>query len=932
MSSSSFQFANISNVAFIDEQYEQFKSDPQSVDADWQRFFAGVEFASGAGSSASGSGSTDTQRDHAKVEAFVHVYRRLGHLSANLSPIDEKPALSKDLSVETHGLKDVADSRTFYTVNLPSQEAMSLSDIKKLLEETYCRSIGADFREINDIDQVIWLQGQMEGCRNRPKFSAEEKKKLHAQLVTAEGFERFLQDRYLGQKRFSLEGTDSLIPMMHTVIDETAKAGAAEINIGMAHRGRLNVLTNIMGKSLELIFKDFEGKDFTPFNIDGDVKYHKGFASEVTTSHGHNMHLYLLPNPSHLEVVNPVVEGFARARQDLTSDTARKSVVPLLIHGDAAFIAQGSVAETLNLALLDSYTTGGTIHIIINNQIGFTANPSEARSCRYASDIAKLIRAPVFHVNADDPEACVWVSMLASQYRQKYGRDVVIDLIGYRRHGHNETDEPNFTQPLMYKKIKAHSTVLSQYETTLANEQVLTKDDAAAAMKAFRDRAQRAMEFVKGGGEVANPVIPKAYADISRYEKVSGEAFQKAAKTVVTTAQLKDLAASFCKIPGDFQANPKIIKLMESRQAMMQGEGAVDWGLAELLCFSSLAAESHPVRLSGQDCRRGTFSHRHAVWFDFEKGQTYEPLNHLNGKQARVDVINSPLSELAVMGFDFGYSVADPNALVIWEAQFGDFVNGAQIIIDQFLAASEAKWKQCSGLTLLLPHGYEGQGPEHSSARPERFLQLCGNLNIQVAIPTTPAQLFHLLRRQLKRAFRKPLVIMSPKSLLRHPKVVSKLAEFSEGQFQELVLDQTISKVKSVDTVVLCTGKIYYELEETRDKNADIKDSLPIIRVEQLYPFPEAQLSAALGQFPNLKNLVWAQEEPENMGAWTFMRPRLEAIAPKGVAISYSGRPSSGSTAEGSLKSHIQEQERIVLHALGLGSKLSLVSTKVKKG
>ncbi len=922
-----FSFAQIGNIAFMEELFRKFRDNPDSVDADWRRFFEGVEFGTSGG--LGGAVEAEDARAEAKVEAFINLYRRLGHLSAYLSPIDPKPELANDLLPESHGLKDVDSNRKFHPSNLPSREPMTFGDIHRLLLDTYCGRIGADFREINDIEQVVWLQAQMEGCRNKPEFSAQQKRQIFDLLTMTEGFERFLQDRYLGQKRFSLEGNDALIPLLHFMADHGVSLGAEEFNIGMAHRGRLNVLANFMNKSPEMLLKDFEGAEFNPFDIDGDVKYHKGFASEVKTLAERKLRLLLLPNPSHLEIVNPVVEGFARARQYQVNDKQRQKIVPLLIHGDAAFIAQGSVAETLNLAQLDAYTTGGTVHVIINNQIGFTADPSEGRSCPYASEIAKVIRAPVLHVNADDVEACVWTAQLAMAYRQKFGRDVVIDLIGYRRHGHNETDEPGFTQPLMYKVIKQHPTVLAQYTEQLTQDGVLTKDDAESAMKNWRARLQKAMETVRSGVAVADFVTPKAFEAIFKHDKVTQEIFDKPADTGVSAAKLRALGNKACTLPSSVHPHPKIAKLLDSRLAMLEGDGAVDWGMAEILCYASLATEGHHIRLSGQDCRRGTFSHRHAVLVDYETGKPYQPLNNLDKKQAYVDVINSPLSELAVMGFDFGYSVAEPNALVMWEAQFGDFVNGAQIVVDQFLVASEAKWKQVSGLTLLLPHGYEGQGPEHSSARPERFLQLCGNLNIQVAIPTTPAQMFHLLRRQLKRSFRKPLIIMTPKSLLRHPKVISTLKDFGDVGFQEVIDDATIAKPKLAETVVLCTGKLYYELIEARLSAEN--DTLPIVRLEQLYPFPEEKLKAVLARYANAKNLVWTQEEPVNMGAWSFVRPRLEELVGKQMKIRYSGRKGAGTTAEGSLKQHVKEQTRIIQDALGLTSSISKNSDAVAK-
>jgi 2-oxoglutarate dehydrogenase E1 component len=757
----------------------------------------------------------------------------------------------------------------------------------------------------------------MESVRNRPVFNAALKRQIHQQLTFAEGFERFLQDRYLGQKRFSLEGNDSLLPLMRVLMDDGAEHGVEEINLGMAHRGRLNILANFMGKHPEMILKEFEGTEFNPFDIDGDVKYHKGFANEVAANNGKKVRLYLLPNPSHLEAVNPVVEGFCRARQNFTGDADRTRILPILMHGDAAFMGQGVVAETLNLAGLDAYETGGTIHIITNNQVGFTAEPHEARSCTYASEIAKMVRAPVLHVNADDPEAVAWTAKLAIQYRQKFHKDIVIDLIGYRRHGHNETDEPMYTQPLMYKKIKNHPTCLTQYTERLTSEKVMSAEEAKESMKTYRDMLQASMEKVRAGNSKVAPSVPKEFQKIEHYKKAEREDFEKEVKTAVAAGELQKVGKAICTLPKGFTAHPKIIKLIEGRQQMLGTDGQLDWGMAELLAFGSLAAQGHPVRLSGQDCQRGTFSHRHAVLKNFENGSELRLLNQISEEQAPVDIINSPLSEFGVMGFEFGYSVAAPHGLTLWEAQFGDFANGAQTVIDQFLVASEAKWKQTSNLTLLLPHGYEGQGPEHSNARPERFLQLCGNLNIQVINPTTPAQYFHALRRQVMRSFRKPLVVMTPKSLLRHPQVISTLKDLSTSKFHEVIDDQSIADSSKVKRVVVCTGKLYYELLESRSKL--LKDpTVAIVRIEQLYPFPDKLLPEILSRYSKAKDLVWTQEEPMNMGAWFFIRHRLEAIINGRLTLSYVGRRGSGTTAEGSNKAHVQEQQRIIQVALGL--------------
>jgi 2-oxoglutarate dehydrogenase E1 component len=690
-----------------------------------------------------------------------------------------------------------------------------------------------------------------------------------------------------------------------------------EFCLGMAHRGRLNCLVNFLGKSYELMLKEFEGTEYNAYDIDGDVKYHMGFASEVATMNGDRVRLYLSPNPSHLEIVNPVVEGFVRGRQRLLNDHERRKVLPILMHGDASFMGQGTVSETLNLSGLAGYSTGGTLHIVINNQIGFTTDPQESRSTTYSSDIAKMVRAPVLHVNADDPEAVIWCGRLALAYRQKFQRDIIIDLVGYRRHGHNEGDEPAFTQPLMYKKIAAHPTVLKIYADKLVAEGTVDVTTVEKEASDFRDRMQSAYDAVHGKKlpQIPAPVIPAGLQKTLTYKKASREEVAQPVATGVKTATLRSIVAKITKVPEGFTLNPKLSRLLENRQKMVEGQGAIDWGLGELLALGSLALEGRHVRFTGQDAQRGTFTSRHAVYTDFQTNERYEALNYLDPKQATVHVINSPLSEQGCLGFEFGYSVADPEALVAWEAQFGDFANGAQIIIDQFLSASEAKWKQTSSLIMLLPHGHEGQGPEHSSARPERFLQLCGNLNMQVAIPTTPAQHFHVLRRQLHRDFRKPLVLMTPKSLLREPLCVSPVADFQDGRFHE-ILDDTNQAKSDAERVIFCSGKIYYDLIKARTEQSQFAN-VPVIRLEQLYPFPYGQMEALLTSYPKLSEIIWTQEEPQNMGGWNFVRGRLLEVLKPNQKLNYVGRKNSGTPAEGSGKAHEAEQKRIIQDALG---------------
>ena len=915
MSANKFTYATATNASYMEELYEKYRRDPASVEESWRKFFEGYEFAvtNGAGDGAAGGGDQEA----AKVEAYINAYRVLGHLSSHLNPLAPKPGIRPDMMPEKHGLKDVNRSRKFVAANLPTETPMTFDEINQMMQETYCGNIGAEFRDNDDIEFVKWIQGKMESCRNKPKISREQKLSILDTLVKAEGFETFLQARFLGQKRFSLEGAESFMPLLETLTTIGAGNGVEEIALGMAHRGRLGTLCNFIGKSYESMLKKFEGSEFNPFQIDGDVKYHMGFAGERTFN-GKNVRLYLSPNPSHLEIVNPVVEGFARARQRLMGDKDRKKVLPLLIHGDAAFMGQGSVAETLNLADLPGYATGGTVHIIINNQVGFTTDPFDSRSCQYASGIAKILKAPVLHVNADDPEAVIWTAQLAAEYRQKFHKDFVIDLIGYRRHGHNETDEPGFTQPTMYKLIAKHPTVLAQYGERLIGEGVLTSDEFKKRQADFRSRLQDAFDLLKSGDTKTDKFkdkYPKSFDDV--FHPVHGDyvAMEKPVKTAISVKTLSEIGKKMVAVPAGFNVHPKLVRLLEQRSKMVDKDGpGVDWPMAELLAFASLAKEGHHVRLSGQDCQRGTFSSRQAVLRDYETGTPHYSMNQIDKDQAPIEILNSPLSELGVMGFDFGYTVADREALVLWEGQFGDFVNGAQIVIDQFLVASEAKWGQTSGLVLLLPHGYEGMGPEHSSGRPERFLQLCGNANIQVAIPTTAAQYFHILRRQICREFRKPLVIMSPKSLLRHPKVVSPIMDFEKGQFEEVLDDDRIKDANLVKRIVFCTGKLFYEMLEATSTAPE--GEVALVRVEQLYPFPGKKVADVIARYKNAKDAVWAQEEPQNMGAWTFIRSRLEELLPETIRLKYVGRRDAGTTAEGATKAHTTEQARIINEAI----------------
>lgn len=911
MGQDKYTFATGTNANFIEDLYKEFSKNPESLDASWQKFFEGYEFAMNSGASS----SSPERGDEGKVEAYINAHRRLGYLSANLNPLLPKREVPESLRPEFYGLKDIDPNKKFITTDL-AQGEMTFAQIQTKLQETYCGTIGPDFQESNDVESVLWLQDIMESRNNKPSFSPESKKRILTKLAEAESFEHFVHNRYLGQKRFSVEGLDALIPLLDALIDEAAKLGVQEITMGMAHRGRLNVLTHILQKPYEKVFLEFEGNTFLSSEIEGDVKYHMGYAHEVETFSGKKMRLYLSPNPSHLEAVNAPVEGFTRARQEQSQ--GEETIVPVLLHGDASIIGQGVVAEVFNLSQLKSYKTGGTIHIITNNQIGFTTNPVDGKSCPFSSDISKMIRTPVLHVNADDPEAVIWVTQIAVAYRNTFKKDIVIDLIGYRRNGHNETDEPSFTQPLMYKVIAQHPTAFQIYSQQVLKEGILKEEDIASLLQTIKDRLNAAHTNVKSKAFLDHPAqVPASFQAILAYRKPDRNEVMAPVSTAVAEAKLKELAHAITETRKNFNPHPKIIRVLESRRKMLEGKGAIDWAFAELLALASLASESYPVRLSGQDSKRGTFSSRHAVLFDHESGEADELLRKKDW--APVDIINSPLSELACLGFEFGYSVGSPRTLVLWEAQFGDFVNGGQILLDQFLVASEAKWQQTSGLVLLLPHGHEGMGPEHTSARPERFLQSCGNLNIQVCNVTSPAQLFHLLRRQVLRKFRKPLILMTPKSLLRHPKVISSIQEFTSATFQELIDDPYVTDGKKAERLLMCTGKIYFELNALQESSADLA-RIPILRLEQIYPFPYEALSELIRkQYPKVREVVWVQEEPENMGAWSFVHSRLLRIADTIESVRYVGRKNSGSTAEGSSKAHALEQKRILEEAFALG-------------
>jgi 2-oxoglutarate dehydrogenase E1 component len=916
--SSGFAMLN-ENAPFVEELYQRYLANPETVDEEWRDYFArltngpvSVQPSAKVGDSIP---TLDIER-HARVLQLIDAYRERGHLQATLDPLGIMPKRSHpELEASYHGFTVEDLDKEFSIARLFGMPALTLRGILSTLREAYCGTMGVEYMHIQDPEQRRWVQERIEDKRKQIPLTVDIKRAILTKLYAAETFETFLHTKFVGHKRFSLEGAESLIPLVDQMLERAAEGGVEEIVIGMAHRGRLNMLVNILGKSYEITFSEFEGNvDPSSMMGSGDVKYHLGFSADRVTRNGKEIHLTLTANPSHLETVDPVVEGRARAKQDRLADRERTRIIPLLIHGNAAFAGQGVVSETLNLSQLRGYTTGGTIHIIINNQIGFTTDPEDGYSGPYTTDIAKSLQAPIFHVNGDDPEAIVRVALLAFDYRQTFKRDVVIDMFCYRRYGHNEGDEPSFTQPRMYRAIKDHPHVAWLYREKLLDQNVLTAEEVTALERSSRERLQNALDTVK-----STPIH-------SRTETLGGvwQGFTRSYECQVDTRVRRDLleyvARRLSATPEDFTLNPKVEKLLQARTEAVVKEGPIDWGLAELLAYGTLVCEGTPVRLSGQDIERGTFSHRHAVLVDYDTGLRYVPLGNLREGQADFNIFNSPLSEYAVMGFDFGYSLDSPDALVIWEAQFGDFANGAQIIIDQFLASAEVKWQRMSGLVLLLPHGYEGQGPEHSSARLERFLQLCAEDNMQVANCTTPAQIFHLLRRQMKRKFRKPLVVMTPKSLLRHKLAISSVTELVDGAFHEVLAEtaapKTIVTVKAAEVhhLLFCSGKVYYDLLVERERRQ--QSDAAIIRLEQLYPFPEKQLQAVFDRYPQAKDVVWVQEEPRNMGAWTFVSERLPALLRAAQSLRYAGRNAQASPAVGFQKIHQQEQMALVDQAL----------------
>ena len=921
------------NASYVEALYEQYLRDPASVDAAWRSYFDALPSGGGperahspviaavaartqagplaAASPAPAGGASEKQ---AAVSRLMQIYSNRGHLIAHIDPLglQQRPR-PRVLDLDYAGLSDADLDTEFYTASRNEWIAKraTLREIVARLDAVYCGHIGAEFAHVSDTDERLWLQDQFQLGRMQYRFPAEERRNLLWQLTAAEGLERYLHTKYVGQKRFSLEGGDALIALLNDLIQQGGGAGIEEFVLGMAHRGRLNVLVNVLGKSPAQLFSEFEGKyDENHWQGSGDVKYHKGFSADLRTPAG-NVHVALAFNPSHLEIVDPVVEGSVRARQERRDDAQGDKVVPVLMHGDAAFAGQGVVMETLQLSQARGFRTGGTIHIVINNQIGFTTSDRrDVRSTTYSSDVAKMVEAPILHVNADDPEAVVFATRLALRYRQRFHKDVVIDLVCYRRLGHNEADEPAATQPLMYRAIRQHPTARKLYADLLAAQGVLTAAEAEGMVEQYRLALDSGrFEVHPALGLIGN----KHTIDWSSYAQFD---WSERPRTGVEPDRLAALGKRLTQYPSQFVLHPRVAQVVANRAKMMSGELPLDWGAAETLAYASLLDEDVAVRISGQDSGRGTFFHRHAVLHDQSSGQRYLPLQHVKDGQPRFAIIDSVLSEEAVLGFEYGYSTTSPDCLVIWEAQFGDFVNGAQVVIDQFISSGEAKWGRLCGLTLFLPHGYEGQGPEHSSARLERFLQLCAENNMQVCVPSTPAQMFHMLRRQMLRPFRKPLIVMTPKSLLRHELSVSSLADLSNNSFANII--DEIDEIEPAQTqrVVFCSGKVYFDLLKARRLAA--QHEVAIVRIEQLYPFPVEEYQAVLTRYANAE-LVWCQEEPQNQGAWYQIRHRLQDLAlPR--TVYYAGRAAAAAPATGVTKLHEAEQRRLVETALNATS------------
>lgn len=921
------------NEAYLEDLYETYLKNPKILATEWRNYFDRLsekvarvipdvshaaireQFLQLARQSTRGAFfqgvESYLERPQERVIDLISAYRRLGHLQANIDPLGLYQGIfSPNLTLDYYGFTDQDLKKTFHVGSFLAlhKTSATLSEIHETLRRIYCGSVGFEYMHINRAEEVDWIRERIEQGWANFNPTQEEKLRILDRLVVADGLEKYLGVKYVGQKRFSLEGSDSLIPFLDTIINRSAEKSVKEIVIGMAHRGRLNVLINIVGKEPKEIFASFEGKGVPKAHYSGDVKYHLGCSSTVSTPYG-PIHLVLAFNPSHLEIVSPVVQGSVRARQRRRRDTDQRQVVPIQIHGDAAFAAQGVVMETFSMSQARWFTVGGSIHVVVNNQIGFTtSNPKDARSTVYCTDSAKMVEAPILHVNANDPEAVYFAALFAIDYRHTFKKDIVIDLVCYRRHGHNEADEPAATQPLMYKIIKSLPPTSISYAKKLVEEKIITGGSEKELAEQYRQQL-----------DVGQPVVKvvqdqSAYEFMVNWEPFVDKAWTEKTVTAVPMKKLKEIAKQLAILPEGFVVQPQVKKMLDAQKKMIEGKQPINWGYAETLAYGSLLVEGYPIRLCGQDTARGTFAHRHAVLHDQNTDTIYIPLSHISPKQAQINIVDSLLSEEGVLAFEYGYATAEPNYLVLWEAQFGDFANGAQVVIDQFISSGEQKWGRLCGLVMLLPHGYEGMGPEHSSARLERYLQLCAQQNMQVCSPTTASQIFHLLRRQMVRPYRKPLIIMTPKSLLRHPLAGSDLTELTEGDFHLVIPEIGDINPKKVDRLILCCGKIYYELLEKRQEKK--LTHIAIIRIEQLYPFPEDRLQQVLEPYHHVKNVIWCQEEPQNQGSWAALQSSILSLLHKGQKLSYAGRLAAASPAVGYHSLHEKEQEEIVHQAL----------------
>ena len=924
------------SAEFLDELYKQYLNDPATVDEKWRGYFdtlqtggadspsqelsadeiqrfcreqSRIRAAGGLVQPQIASQSLEMFRKQSAVLRLINAYRLLGHLRAAVDPIKLRgmPEVP-DLDPTFHGLTESDMDITFSTGNLGGKSEMTLREIIEMLKETYTESIGCEFVHVSDVEEKRWLQSRLESTRTNPNFSNEYKIQLLERLTAAEGLEQYLHTRYSGQKRFSLEGAETLITALDEIIQRGGEQGLEEVVIGMAHRGRLDVLVNVLGKSPKELFEEFEGKHEWKRGVTGDVKYHSGYSADVQTKGG-PVHLALGFNPSHLEIINPVTVGSVRSRQDRRGDKDRRKVMAILIHGDAAFAGQGVVYETLNLSETRGYGTGGTIHIVVNNRIGFTtSHPKDVRSSMYCTDVGKVVQAPIFHVNGDDTEAVAFIMQMALNWRMTFKRDVVVDIVCYRRHGHNEADEPAATQPMMYKKIRVQKTTRTLFAEQLVADGTITKEQSEAMVANYRGK-------LEAGQQVALGALP-GKKKRNEWNKYAEAKWTDQVETSMPVQEIRRIGTLLATPPENFQLHERVMKIMDDRLKMAAGALPVDWGFAEIIAYAGLLKEGFNVRISGQDSGRGTFFHRHAVMHNMRTGDEYTPLQHVFEGQPQFDVIDSVLSEEAVLGFEFGYNAADPKSLVIWEAQFGDFVNGAQVVIDQFISSAEQKWNLLTPLTLFLPHGWEGQGPEHTSARLERFLQLCAQDNMQVCYPTTPAQMFHLIRRQMMRNYRKPLIVMTPKSPLRRKITFSSLEDLSLGSFRNVIREMDRLKPDAVKRIVICSGKVYWDLLETRrEKNIN---NVAILRLEQIYPFPQEELIAQIQQYPNAPEICWCQEEPQNQGAWYTIQSALRTCMSPGQNLLYAGRPAAAAPAGGDYHKHLERQKKLVDDALTL--------------